>query len=153
MYEMGRLAATLRNKRVLRTLLPSAVQLGMIIDAAMVMGGEQGGVPPKVVETAQGLKRSLLPQVAEQVAAYGKALREAGKRGEQAAMAWLGWSDMTAVRAGLVLAGDLETVALLLATDPPGASPLSPKQRLLDLIHFSVSEEYFTIRQYLGLMG
>ncbi len=151
MYEMGRLAAMLRPKRTLRTLLPTAAQLGMIIDAAMVMGGETG-LPAKVMETAQGLKRSLAPTVAEQVAAYGKGLREAGTRGEQAATAWLGWSDMTAVRAGLVLAGDLETVALLLATDPPGASPLSPKQRLLELIHFSVSEEYFTIRQYLGLM-
>src|SRR5262249_5302683 len=102
-----------------------------------------------------GLKRSLAPQVLEQVAAYGKALREAvglGK-GEAVATNWIGFSDLTAIRAGLVLCGDLETVALLLATDPPGTSPLSPKHRPLETLHFSVTEEYFAIRQYLGLMG
>jgi tetratricopeptide (TPR) repeat protein len=153
MYEIGRLCAVLRPKRVLRTLLPSAAQLGLIIDAVMSLSMPEGGVPAKVAETAVGLKRALQPAVLEQVTVYGKALRDAGVKGEAAATAWLGWSDLTAVRAGLVLSGDLETVALLLATDPPGSSPLPPKQRLLETLHFSVTEEYFTIRQHLGLMG
>ena len=94
------------------------------------------------------------PAALEQVRRLGATLRESGLQGqgESAATAWLSYSDLSAVRAGLVLAGDLETVALLLATDPPGVTPLSPKQRLLDTIHFTVTEEYFTIRQHLGLM-
>ena len=67
------------------------------------------------------------------------------------AATWLGASDLTAVRAGLVLCADLETAALQLATDPPGITPLSPRQRLLELIHFTVTEEYFSLRQHLGL--
>ncbi|MDW8283151.1 MAG: tetratricopeptide repeat protein [Myxococcales bacterium] len=153
MFEIGKLCALLRPKRALQTLLPTAAQLGLLIDAAIALGGELGGAPAKVAETAQGLKRSLAPAVLEQVARYGRTLREAGVRGEAAATTWLGYSDLTAVRAGLVLCGDLETVAMLLATDPPGSSPLSPRQRLLETLHFSVSEDYFAIRQYLGLMG
>jgi hypothetical protein len=45
----------------------------------------------------------------------------------------------------------LETAALLLATDPPGLTLLSPKQRLLELLHFAVSEELASVRQFLGL--
>ena len=62
-----------------------------------------------------------------------------------------GTTDLTAGRAGLLLAGDLETVVPLRATDPPGTTPLAPKQRLLETIHFTVTEDYFTIRQHLGL--
>ena len=87
----------------------------------------------------------------EQVQRIGRALGESGLSGEAAANTWLGYSDLTAGRAGFVLCGDLETAALLLATDPPGVTPLTPKQRLVELIHFTVTEEYFTIRQHLGL--
>jgi hypothetical protein len=45
----------------------------------------EGGVPAKVAETAVGLKRALQPAVLEQVTVYGKALRDAGVKGEAAA--------------------------------------------------------------------
>ena len=152
-YEIGRLAALLRPERAVRTVYSTAAQLGLIIDAALFLGGAEAGAAPKVIETAQGLSRALPPAALEQVRRIGAALRETEVQSEAAAHAWLGSSDLTAVRAGLVLSGDLETVALLLATDPPGMTPLSPKQRLLDIIHFTVTEEYFTIRQHLGLMA
>lgn len=153
-YEVGRLAALLRPERMLRNVYSTPAQLGLIIDAALALGGGEKGASSKVIETAEGLRRALLPAALEQVRRLGATLRESGLQGqgESAATAWLSYSDLTAVRAGLVLAGDLETVALLLATDPPGVTPLSPKQRLLDTIHFTVTEEYFTIRQHLGLM-
>ena len=153
-YEVGRLAALLRPERMLRNVYSTPAQLGLIIDAALALGGGEKGASSKVIETAEGLRRALLPAALEQVRRLGATLRESGLQGqgESAATAWLSYSDLSAVRAGLVLAGDLETVALLLATDPPGVTPLSPKQRLLDTIHFTVTEEYFTIRQHLGLM-
>jgi hypothetical protein len=153
-FEIGRLAATLRPERSLRNVYSTAAQLGLIIDAAMALGGGDSGPAPsmRVADTAQGLRRALSPAALEQVRRIGLTLRETGVQGESAATAWLGYSDLTAVRAGLVLSGDLETVALLLATDPPGVTPQSPKQRLLDTIHFTVTEEFFTIRQHLGLM-
>lgn len=153
-YELARLAAFLRNDRVLRTLYGTAPALGLMIDAAIALGtGTGGGINAvgKVAETAQSLQRALTPPVLEQVRRIGATLGEVGVPGEAAANVWLGHSDLTAVRAGLLLAGDLETVALLLATDPPGTTPLAPKQRLLETIHFTVTEDYFTIRQHLGL--
>jgi hypothetical protein len=154
-FEIGRLAATLRPERALRNVYSTAAQLGLIIEAAMALGGGDAGPVEslRVADTAQGLRRALSPAALEQVRRLGQTLRESGVQGEAAAAAWLGYADLTAVRAGLTLSGDLETVALLLATDPPGVTPQSPKQRLLDTIHFTVTEEFFTIRQHLGLMA
>ena len=45
----------------------------------------------------------------------------------------------------------MRPAALLLATDPPGLTLLSPKQRLQELLYFSISEELASIRQFLGL--
>jgi hypothetical protein len=159
LYEMGRIAAFLRPERLIRAIHPTAPPLALLIDAAMRLGQEgsagnrklNDSAPGKLAETIAGLRRALPPAALEQVQRIGRALSESGIQGEQAASAWLGYSDLTAGRAGLVLCGDIETAALLLATDPPGVTPLTPKQRLMELIHFTVTEEYFTIRQHLGL--
>ena len=159
LYEVGRIAAFLRPERLIRAIYPTVPPLGLLIDAAMRLGAEgsapsnrlSDSAPGKLAETISGLRRALPPAALEQVQRIGRALTESGLSGEAAANAWLGYSDLTAGRAGLVLCGDLETAALLLATDSPGVTPLSPKQRLVDLIHFTVTEEFFTIRQHLGL--
>ncbi len=159
LYEMGRIAAFLRPERLIRAIYPTGAQLALLIDAALRLGAEGSGsnsrlsdsAPGKLGETISGLRRALPPAALEQVQRIGRALAEGGQSGEAAANTWLGYSDLTAGRAGLMLCGDLETAALLLATDPPGVTPLTPKQRLVELIHFTVTEEFFTIRQHLGL--
>jgi hypothetical protein len=39
----------------------------------------------------------------------------------------------------------------VISTEPAASSPLPAKQRLKDLLAFSVSEEYFSVRKFLGL--
>ena len=159
LYEIGRVAAFLRPDRAIRAVYATVAPLALLIDAAMRLGGKDGdsagrlleSAPGKLAETSNGLRRALPQAALDQVQQLGRALAESGLTGEAAATAWLGYSDLTAVRAGLLLCGDLETAGLLLATDPPGVTPLTPKQRLVDLIHFTVTEEFFTIRQHLGL--
>ncbi|MFO0572725.1 MAG: tetratricopeptide repeat protein [Polyangia bacterium] len=153
LYEFGRIATLLRPERALRAVYPTAAQLGLIVDSALCAAGVGGaGGSARVQETARGLKGALLQPAQEQLVRIARSLTEGqAPSGEEAAALWLGGSDLTAVRAGFLLCGDLETAALLLATDPPGASRQSPKQRLLELIHFSVTEECFTIRRHLGL--
>ncbi|HNN92609.1 MAG TPA: tetratricopeptide repeat protein [Pseudomonadota bacterium] len=152
-YDAARLAAFLRTDRTLRLLYSTPGQLGLVLDAAIALcGDETAPLPPERLRaTADGLRRALTPPILEQVRKVGLSLRDAGVQGEAAASSWLAYSDLTAVRAGLLLCGDLETVALLLATEPPGASPLLPKQRLLETLRFTTTEDYFTIRQHLGL--
>ncbi len=160
LYEIGRVAALLRPERAIRAVYPTAAPLALLIEAAVRLGAQDGAsgrlgeaAPGKLGETISGLRRALSPAALAEVQKLGLALAQegGGLNAEAAATAWLGYSDLTAVRAGLVLCGDLETAALLLATDPPGVTPLTPKQRLVELIHFTVTEEFFTVRQHLGL--
>jgi hypothetical protein len=39
----------------------------------------------------------------------------------------------------------------VISTEPAAVSPFSPKQRLKDLLAYSVSEDYFAVRKFLGL--
>jgi tetratricopeptide (TPR) repeat protein len=154
-FELARRAAHLRPERFLRLVLPQPAQLGHVIDLAMALGAEQeGGKPPtgEMSKTALGLKRALTPQQLEQVAAIGRKLRAAGTRSEAAAAAWLQASDLTALRAGLVMAGDLQTCARLIAAEPAPAVALPTTQRLLDLVWSSITEDLFAARKQLGFM-
>lgn len=151
-YEVARLAALLRPERLPRSLYSSPGQLALIVDAVIALAGPGGLIGP-IGETAQSLQKALPPAILEQIKRVGAALRELGQTGETLVQQWLVYSDLTSVRAGMLLCGDLETVALTLATEPLSATRLPPKQRLLDSIHYTVTEDYFTARQHLGLMA
>nr|MBA3461981.1 hypothetical protein [Deltaproteobacteria bacterium] len=64
---------------------------------------------------------------------------------------WRTATDLTANRVGLIVSNDLETAAKAIATEGAAMSNLSVKDRLRDLLAYSVSEQYFTVRRHLGL--
>ena len=53
--------------------------------------------------------------------------------------------------AAFVLSSDLPAAIRVLGSEPAGLSPLPLADRIGDLLAFSVSDEYFTVRQALGL--
>jgi tetratricopeptide (TPR) repeat protein len=113
-FELARRLAHLRPERVLRLALPHPQPLAHVIDAAMALAGEQEGEQPATEElgrTVVGMERTLPPGALEQVAAIGRKLRQNGTRSDAAALGWLHASDLTALRAGWVMTGDLETCA------------------------------------------
>jgi hypothetical protein len=58
---------------------------------------------------------------------------------------------LTAARVGFLLSSDLTAAARMISTETASTSPLPPKERLRDLLAYSVSEEYFAARKFLGL--
>jgi tetratricopeptide (TPR) repeat protein len=156
-FELARRLAYLRPERLLRLVLPTPVQIAHIIDAAVALAAEadqEKGASPtgELAKTAMGLKRALPPVGLEQVVAVGRRLARAGLRADQAALGWLQAADLTASRIGLLLAGDLETSARILAAEPQSAMTLPTTQRLLDLVWSSVTEETFVVRKHLGTL-
>ncbi len=63
---------------------------------------------------------------------------------------WVGAVDLTTDRVGLLLAHDLQTAAEVIRETDDGAS-VPVKERIKDIVLFSVSEEYFEIRKKLGI--
>ncbi|WP_437738100.1 protein kinase domain-containing protein [Sorangium sp. So ce1335] len=64
---------------------------------------------------------------------------------------WVSGIDLTADRAGFLLANDLELAQeMIKAADDPSAA-VNQKERLKELLLYAVSEEYFAVRQRLGI--
>ena len=61
-------------------------------------------------------------------------------------------SALTATRVGYLICNDLEVAARLVQTEPVSIGVAEPKDKLRDLLLWSVSEEYFTVREHLGLL-
>jgi hypothetical protein len=63
---------------------------------------------------------------------------------------WVAAIDLTADRIGFVLAHDLgATTEMLRATEDASSVPV--KERLKEVVLYSISEEYFELRKKLGL--
>jgi hypothetical protein len=63
---------------------------------------------------------------------------------------WVASIDLTADRIGFLLAHDLQLATEVIRATEEGAS-LPGKERVKEVVLFSVSEEYFDIRQRLGI--
>jgi hypothetical protein len=59
--------------------------------------------------------------------------------------------DYTSTRAGFLLCNDLEVAAQQVQAEPIAVGSVDPKDKIRDLIQWSVSEEYFELRSHLGL--
>jgi hypothetical protein len=100
------------------------------------------------------LRRIVPKPVADQLTAVGRRLLAAKGPGLDVALdiqSWMGAADLTAARVGFALTNDLAAAARVISTEPTTWSPVAPRQRLKDLLAFSVSEDYFAVRKFLGL--
>jgi hypothetical protein len=60
-------------------------------------------------------------------------------------------AEYTAFRAALLMTNDLDIAARAAAEAHEGAARIPPDRRVKDLVMFSVSEDYFALRELLGL--
>lgn len=96
---------------------------------------------------AAALRAQLPAAVLEHVAELAPALRARAGLVAQ----WRTATDLTANRAGLIIAGDLEAAARAIAREGETLSGLAVKERLLDLFGYAASEGYFAVRRHLGV--
>ena len=50
------------------------------------------------------------------------------------------------------MCNDLDVAARLVQTEPVSVGSVEPKEKIRDLIHWSISDEYFALREHLGLV-
>ncbi len=63
---------------------------------------------------------------------------------------WLRAVDLTADRAGLIFANDLEKALAIIRAEPAGSAAPSVGERATELIRYAYSEEYFQVRRLIG---
>jgi tetratricopeptide (TPR) repeat protein len=131
---------------------PSVSELAALLLAALSIGGAPG-VPLKKLEDdaklfARGLRRHLGRDAVARLETLAPnfPLREASTR----VRAWARSAELTASRTGLLASGSTELAAKLIERFPLGGG-VDTKDQVRDLLAFSVSEPYASLRDRLGV--
>jgi hypothetical protein len=64
---------------------------------------------------------------------------------------WMQTVEVTACRTGLLLCADMEIAKKIVSAEPQMPGDLTPAEKMKELLVFSVSEQYFTLRKTLGI--
>jgi tetratricopeptide (TPR) repeat protein len=145
--------AYLRPGMYVRHLLASGTALKAWLFAAIKLTSPQFPVAPElegaVLEAVsaleaglQGPARDHLTRVVAKLLTSGAALDL--KR-------WVAGIDLTADRAGLIICHDLEMAARVIRASDDGSSSVPADERIKELVLYSVSPAYFTIRSRLSI--
>jgi tetratricopeptide (TPR) repeat protein len=157
-FEVGKRLAYLRPERFATLALGTLPKLESAFAAAITASGARlvghDGQPYEATtddarKLAVALKSQVPGAMLEQVGDLGSKL--SGRVGNGLITSWRSATDHTANRVGFILANDLETAAKMIATENAAFSSLPVKERLRELLAFSVSEGYFAVRRHLGL--
>jgi hypothetical protein len=97
----------------------------------------------------QALRKHLSPLAFDQAVTVGRVLAEIGEDPHALAARWLRGADLTAARAALVASGDLRG-ALRHVLSGVAGSQIAPRDAVLDLVWFSVTDEYASVRTRLS---
>lgn len=136
-----------------RHLVPSGTGLKSWLFAAIKMNVPQFPVAPDiegpVQEARQALESALKGQARDHLQRIVSKLLQGG--GALDLKKWVAAVDLTADRAGLLVAHDLETAVEIIRASDESSSVVPNQERLKELVLFSVSEDYFQLRERLGI--
>ncbi|MFO0589178.1 MAG: tetratricopeptide repeat protein [Polyangiaceae bacterium] len=152
-FIIGKHLAMYRGEHYIKTLFPTVTELTVLLFAGMKMVAPETPCPPdiekQVVATAQTLRGFMQPVQLEGLRMVVKKFLAEGAKAN--IKRWVQCVEVTAARTGFLLAGDLEIAKKIIAAEQPLPGDLSPAEKLKELLSFAVSEQYFRIRQSLGI--
>ncbi len=148
-YVIARHLAYYRPEHFIRTLITSQSEMKVIFLAGLRLAGV-GPADPAVDSTAQQLSGKLTPAHIDALRNVGKKFLEAGARTD--VKQWMQAVELTGCRAGFLLCNDLSIAARMIQALPAeGPVDLAPKDKIKEVVLFSVSESYFRLREQLGI--
>lgn len=101
------------------------------------------------VQQAMAALKGLHPTAKEQLASHVARLLQGGTAIDL--KKWIASCDLTSDRAGLVLAHDLEVALAIIKASEDSSVSVPSKERAKELVLFATSEDYFAIRDKLGV--
>ncbi len=152
-YIAGRQLTYFRPGMYIRHLLPSSTLLKAWMFAAIKLITPQFPVAPDIAGQVQEALRVLGPAIeGQRKDALAQVVARLIKSGAALDLKkWISGVDLTADRAGFLLADDLQTTVELIRASPARDHSLPAGDRVKELFPFTVSEAYFTLRQRLGI--
>jgi hypothetical protein len=143
----------MRPEYYLKMLLPTNTELKVVVLSAIVMVQPRFPVPPDMVQLVQqylpAMQKRMPPQVLEQLGSVVARFIQAAP--EINLTKWGHAVEATSHRAGFVVCGDLEVAARMVSAEPVTVDEPQVKDKIKELVLYSISDEYFTVRTQLGL--
>ena len=143
----------MRPEYYLKMLLPTNTELKVVVLSALVMVQPRFPVPPDMVALVQQyvpeMQKRMPPHVMEQLGAVVNRFIQASPEINLAK--WGHAVDATSHRAGFVVCGDLDVAARMVSAEPVVVGGPQVKDKIKELVLYSISEEFFTVRAQMGL--
>ena len=150
-FRAGRAAARVRPENILLTVLPSSSAVRKVVYGAVMAAQPDAEVPDDVRDAAKTyaseLKTHLPPARLEQLQGLAGGVVKSGFD----AKAFSEGAAYTTTRAGFLLCDSIETAAAILTRDGDEGSSVSSRDRIADLVSYSVSLPYLKLRKQVGL--
>jgi tetratricopeptide (TPR) repeat protein len=142
----------MRPEHYLKKTLTTKTDLKIAFLSAMVLVQPNFPVKPEQVSLVQQyvpvLRSKIQPSWLEQLHVVVK--RFLSNATEVDLVKWGYAVDATAHRVGFLLCGDLEVAAKMVSMEPVQVGGPQAKDKVKELVLYSISEEYFAVRQHLG---
>jgi tetratricopeptide (TPR) repeat protein len=152
-FIVGKHLSGYRGEHYIRNLFPTLAELKVMLFSAIKIVMNDFAVPPEMMQavttTATELAKHMQPIQRDGLRIVVQKFVEDGARADL--KRWMQAIEITAARAGLLLCADLEIAKKIIAAEPQLPGDLSPPDKMKELIIFSVSEQYFTLRKTLGI--
>ncbi len=143
----------MRPEYYLKMLLPTNTELKVVVLSALAMVNPRFPIPPDMVQLVQQylpeMQKRMPPQVLEQLGAVVNRFIQAAPEINLAK--WGHAVDAVSHRAGFVVCGDLEVAARMVSAEPVVVGGPQVKDKIKELVLYSISEEFFTVRAQMGL--
>ncbi|MDB4953107.1 MAG: Tetratricopeptide 2 repeat protein, partial [Myxococcales bacterium] len=143
----------MRPEYYLKMLLPTNTELKVVVLAAIVMVQPRFPVPPDTVQLVQQyvpeMQKRMPPHALEQLGAVVQRFIQAAPEINLAK--WGHAADAVSHRAGFVVCGDLEVAARMVSAEPVSVGGPQVKDKIKELVLYSISEEFFAVRAQMGL--
>lgn len=148
-FIVGKHLSYYRGEHFVRAMFQTKDELKLVLAAGMQIAGVQIS-DPHVDQLAKQIRMNMQPADVELLSSIGKRFVEGGARTD--IKLWMRTVELTGCRAGFLLCNNLEIAARMIQADPPlGAVELTPKEKIEDVLLFSISEQYFRLRDALGI--
>lgn len=152
-FVCARHLAGYRGEHYIRNLFPTQSELTIMLFAGIMIAAPNTPMPKEsaasIRQTATALRKWMEPAQLENLQKVVKKFIAEGAKAN--VKKWNLAVDLTASRTGLVLCGDLNIAKKVLTQKPVGPGEASAADTLKDLMPFTVSKEYSTIRKALGI--
>jgi tetratricopeptide (TPR) repeat protein len=152
-FAIGKQLCYLRLEHFLRNVLPAPSQLRTVFLASLHIINPNFPIPPAELPEVEKIEKfvvgKLHPGEMEQLATLVR--KFAASQAEVNLNKWWAATELTANRAGFILCGDLEVTKKMIKTEPAVIGSKSFNDKIVDLVLYSISEDYFYVRNQLGL--